>query len=327
MNFRTTRPRRLRNNENLRALVRETELNIHDFVLPLFIRHGDESKDIASMPGHRQLCLADLSNEIQTLKKLNLRYVILFGIPEHKDAKGSSSYDNHGIIQQAIKMIKNTWPECFVIADVCLCEYTDHTHCGVLNQDNDVDNDLTLPLLAKQAVSFAKAGADMVAPSGMIDGMVHAIRTALDDANFQHLPIMSYSVKYASAYYGPFRDAADSQLKFGDRKTYQMDPSNTHEAVREAALDIKEGADILMVKPAGPYLDVLYRVTQTFPEIPCAAYQVSGEFSMIKAAAAAGLIDEKTAALESLIAIKRAGARFIITYFAKQAAEWISTNI
>ncbi len=327
MKFPTTRLRRLRAHPVLRNLVQETDFDLNDCVLPLFIRHGNQSVDISSMPGHRQLCLADLPKEIENVSQLGIQAVLLFGIPEKKDALGSDSYAAQGMIQQAIKAIKKTNPAMYVITDVCFCEYTPHGHCGIVDEAHhcpDVNNDETLKFLAKQALSHARAGADMLAPSGNMDGMVGAIREALDSAEFSHLPILSYAVKYASAFYGPFREAAgDSAPKFGDRKTYQMNPANGHEALREAELDLKEGADILMVKPAGPYLDVIYRIKENFPQIPLCAYQVSGEFAMIKAAAEKGWIDEKKVALESLLAIKRAGADFIITYFAKELTEWL----
>ncbi|MCD6046859.1 MAG: hemB [Gammaproteobacteria bacterium] len=327
MQFPVTRLRRLRGNPVIRDLVQETHLRLDDCVLPLFIRHGEKSFDIGSMPGHRQLCLKDLSQEISTLTQLGIRAVILFGIPENKDAIGSDSYLDDGIIQQAIKVIKTQNPAMYVITDVCFCEYTDHGHCGFICENHptqDVDNDKTLELIAKQALSHAKAGADMVAPSGNMDGMVGAIRTYLDQHGFSHTPILSYAVKYASSFYGPFREAAEGAPQFGDRKTYQMNPANSNEALREAALDVEEGADILMVKPGGPYLDIIYRIKQAFPQVPLCAYQVSGEFSMIKAAAEKGWIDEKKVALESLISIKRAGADFIITYFAREIAKWLN---
>lgn len=323
MKFPTTRLRRLRTHPILRNLVQETHLRLEDCVLPLFIRHGHESRDIGSMPGHRQLCLNDLPNEIETLSALGISSIILFGIPEHKDATGSDSYSKQGIIQRAIKIIKKIHPEMLVITDVCFCEYTHHGHCGFIHEKHlDVDNDKTLELIAKQALSHAQAGADVVAPSGMMDGMVNAIRTSLDMNGFSSIPILSYAVKYASSFYGPFREAAEGAPQFGDRKTYQMNPANALEGLREAALDLEEGADILLVKPAGAYLDVIYRVKEHFPEVPLCAYQVSGEFAMIKAAAAKGWINEKNAVLESLLAIKRAGANFVITYFAKDFAAW-----
>lgn len=319
----TTRLRRLRQNARLGNLLTETHLTTQDFVLPLFIKEGIDAKQtITSMPGHFQLTLADLEKEIEEIKRLNISGVILFGIPAYKDATGSSAYQTDGIVQQAILKIKKIAPDLLVITDLCCCEYTDHGHCGVL-REQQVDNDATLALLIKQAVSHVQAGADVIAPSGMMDGAVAAIRSGLDQESYTHIPILSYAVKYASALYGPFREAAESTPKIGDRKSYQMNPANSAEALREAALDIQEGADMLMVKPAGAYLDVICRVKQTYPQIPLAAYQVSGEFAMIKAAASNGWIDERQVALESLLAIKRAGADFILTYFAKQAAGWL----
>lgn len=317
----TTRMRRLRYNPLLRDMVREHALSIDDLVLPLFIKAGTNIHDpISSMPGHYQFSIDKLDAEIDEIVKLGIKAVILFGIPESKDAEGSSSWQDDGIVQQAIKTIKAKTSDLLVIADVCFCEYTDHAHCGVM-LDNDVDNDLTLDNLAKQSVSLAKAGADIIAPSGMLDGMVGAIRNALDTANYYRIPILSYAVKYASSFYGAFREAAESELQFGDRRTHQMDSANGDRALREAALDIEEGADMLMVKPAMNYLDVIYRVKQAFPSVPMCAYQVSGEFAMIKAAAQNGWIDEAGAMMESLMSIKRAGADFIITYFAKEVAK------
>jgi len=328
--FPNTRLRRLRHNRHVRDLIKETRLGIHDLVLPLFIKHGTQlKKPIASMPGHFQISPDKLPEEIKPLLDLGIKNIILFGIPEHKDGIGSNSYSNAGIIQQAIPIIKGISKELLVIADVCFCEYTDHGHCGVITEETghpDVDNDKTLDLLAKQAVSYAKAGADIVAPSGNIDGMVHAIRQGLDQAGFHHLPILSYSVKYASSMYGPFREAAEGAPKFGDRRTYQMDVANSNEAMRECALDIAEGADMLMVKPAHTFLDIITRVKQNYPELPLGAYHTSGEFAMLKAAAEKGWIDEKKATLEVLTAIRRAGADFIITYYAREVAEWLSSE-
>lgn len=319
--FPQTRLRRLRYNANVRQLIRETEINRGDLIYPLFIRHGvGIKKEIASMPGQYQQSVDQLDAEIKELQALGLNQVLLFGIPEKKDECGSDAYADHGIIQEAVKKIKSIAPAMLVMTDVCFCEYTDHGHCGVI-KNNDVDNDATLILLAKEAVSHAKAGADVIAPSGMIDGMVQAIRVGLDAAGFSHIPILSYSVKYASCMYGPFREAAEGAPKFGDRRTHQMDPANVEEALRECALDIQEGADMLMVKPAATYLDVISRVKQMYPMMPLGAYHTSGEFAMIKAAAEKGWIDEKKAVLETLIAIKRAGADFVITYFAKEAAK------
>ncbi|MBS0358237.1 MAG: porphobilinogen synthase [Proteobacteria bacterium] len=326
--FPTVRLRRLRQNPAIRALVRETELSIHDLVLPLFIRHGkQEKRPIQSMPGHFQLSVDQLDEEIKTICELNIPGVMLFGIPEYKDAVGSESYNPDSLIATAIKKIKDLAPHLVVMTDVCLCEYTDHGHCGVLNsQKNDVDNEKTLELLAKQAVTYAEAGADVIAPSGMMDGMVAAIRTTLDAHHFTNTLIQSYSTKYCSALYGPFREAAEGAPKLFDRSTYQMDPANTDQALRETALDVEEGADMLMVKPATLYLDIIYRIKQLYPGIPLSAYQVSGEFAMIKAAAEKGWIHEEKVAWESLLSIKRAGADFIITYFAKDVAKLIIKN-
>ncbi len=320
----THRPRRLRRTASLRNLIRETVLTPYDSILPLFIHSGKgEKKPISSMPGHFQFSLDLLEQEIQEICDLNIPGIILFGIPQQKDASGSDSYHDQGIVQQAIKQIKEQAPDLLVIADVCLCEYTDHGHCGIMHDKNghhDVDNDSTLELLAKQAASFAKAGCDIVAPSGMMDGMVSAIREGLDQNQFSEIPILSYAVKYNSSFYGPFREAAESSPQFGNRKTYQMDYANQNEAMKEASLDVAEGADMLMVKPALSYLDVISRCKQYFPEYPLGAYQVSGEYSMIKAAAEKGWIDEEAVMLETLTAIKRAGADFIINYFAKPLA-------
>lgn len=315
------RLKRLRKNPMTRALIKETRLHPQQFIAPLFISETlKEKREIATMPGQFQLTLDDLAEEITTLSNLGIPGVLLFGIPEKKDATGSASLSSKGIIQQAIRNIRSINTDILIIADVCFCEYTDHGHCGTLKNDK-IDNDKTLELLAKQAVSYADAGADWIAPSSMTDGMVSAIRQALDDANHQDIAILSYAVKYSSSFYGPFREAAQGAPQFGDRQTYQMDPANAQEAIREAMLDLEEGADMLMVKPAMNYLDVIYRVKQHFPEVPLCAYQVSGEYSMIKAAAAQGLINEEQAMIESLTAIKRAGADFIISYFAKDIAE------
>ncbi|MEK6598766.1 MAG: porphobilinogen synthase, partial [Deltaproteobacteria bacterium] len=314
------RPRRLRKNEMLRRMVRETSLSVDNLILPLFVTFGRSvKKPISSMSGHYQMSVDNLAKEAKEIKSLGIPAVILFGIPEHKDEIGSEAYNPKGIIQQAIKTIKNKAPELVVITDVCMCEYTSHGHCGII-KNNDVDNDATLELLAKEALSHTKAGADMVAPSDMMDGRVGAIRKALDENGFQNMPIMSYAVKYASAFYGPFREAAESTPEFGDRRSYQMDPANSDEAIREVRLDIEEGADIVMVKPALPYLDIIRRVKEEFG-YPVAAYNVSGEFAMIKAAAELGWMDGERAMMESLISIKRAGADLILTYFAKEAAK------
>jgi porphobilinogen synthase len=317
--------RRLRKTPALRQLVQENTVTVSDLVLPLFIKAGNNIKNpIASMPGHFQLSLDQLPAEIASIQTLKIPAVMLFAIPAKKDAIGSAAWDDHGVIQEAVRLIKKTAPEILVITDVCFCEYTDHGHCGVWDADKKcVDNDKTLELLAKQAISHAKAGADIIAPSGMMDNMVQAIRTGLDAANFQDIPILSYAVKYASCFYGPFREAAEGAPQFGDRKSYQMNPANANEALKEAELDVLEGADMLMVKPAQNYLDVIYRIKQAFPEMPLCAYQVSGEFAMIKAAAEKKWIDHDAAMLESLLCIKRAGADFIITYFAKEFARMI----
>ena len=313
------RPRRLRLNENIRRMVRETKLSPDDFIYPMFVTHGKGvKKEISSMPGNYQQSIDNLVKDCEEVRNLGIPAVILFGIPEHKDEVGSEGYSDEGIVQHAIKAIKNRMPELTVITDVCLCEYTSHGHCGVI-KNNTVENDTTLALLAKEALSHAKAGADMVAPSDMMDGRVGAIRETLDEHGFFDVPIMAYAAKYASAFYGPFREAAESTPQFGDRRSYQMDPPNSREAMREVALDIEEGADIVMVKPALAYLDIIYQVKQQF-NLPVAAYNVSGEYSIIKAAAKMGWIDGERAMMESLISIKRAGADIILTYFAKEAA-------
>lgn len=314
------RLKRLRRTPTVRAMLHETRLCVDQFIAPLFISETLTTKQaITAMPGQYQLTLACLPAEIKTITELGIPAVLLFGIPAAKDAEGTSSLTSSGIIQQAIRLIRSINPNILIIADVCLCEYTDHGHCGVLHGET-INNDETLKRLSAQAVSYADAGADWVAPSSMTDGMVAAIRHALDKAGHQDIAILSYAVKYSSSFYGPFREAAQGAPQFGDRKTYQMDPANASEAIREAALDVAEGADMLMVKPAMSYLDIIYRVKQRFPEIPLCAYQVSGEYSMLKAAAAQGLVDEEQAMLESLIAIKRAGADLIISYFAKDVA-------
>lgn len=325
--FPDTRLRRLRRNATFRRMVRETTLGVDDLILPLFVRPGTGLRNpIKSMPGQSQLSVDMLVEEARECVDLGIPAIILFGIPESKDAEGSGAYAEDGIICRAVEAVKKACPELCVITDVCLCEYTDHGHCGAIrtNCDGvpDVDNDQTLDLLVKEALAHAQAGADMVAPSDMMDGRVLAIREALDDADFIDVPIMAYSAKFASAFYGPFRDAAESPPAFGDRRSYQMDPANLNEALREIELDIEEGADIVMVKPAMPYLDVIRRAADEF-DLPIAAYNVSGEYAMIKAAALNGWIDEKQAALESLLAIRRAGAKMILTYWAKDAARWI----
>jgi len=320
MHFPEYRPRRLRKNENFRRLIRETKLSVDDLVFPLFATYGKGvKKPIASMPGNFQMSVDHLVKEVQRTKDLGIPAVLLFGIPETKDEMGTGAFAEHGIIQEATKAIKDAVPDILVIADLCLCEYTSHGHCGMLDS-GEVDNDSTLEVYAETAVSQAKAGVDMVAPSGMMDGQIMAIREGLDDAGFETLPIMAYSAKYASCFYGPFRDAAESTPQFGDRKAYQMDPANSDEAIREIMLDVEEGADIIMVKPALPYLDVIGRAREEF-DLPLAAYNVSGEFSMIKAAANLGWIDGERAMMECLTAIKRAGADIIITYFAPEAAQ------
>jgi len=323
MQFPTYRPRRLRANATIRDMVRETTLSASDLIFPLFVKPGEGLKDeISSMPGAFQISLDQLPAEIDELKALGVPAVILFGLPYAKDAVGSEAYDDEGIVQRAIRAIKAHDPDFYVITDVCLCEYTDHGHCGVLDDSGCVINDVTLELLAKEAVSHAEAGADMVAPSDMMDGRVAAIRAALDAEGFDNVPIMAYSVKYASGYYGPFRDAADSAPTFGDRKQYQMDPANAEEGLREAALDIDEGADMVMVKPALAYMDMIRRVKDEFG-YPTVAYNVSGEYAMVKAAAANGWIEEERVVLETLLGFKRAGADLIITYHAKDAAKWL----
>lgn len=325
------RPRRLRATPALRAMIRETELNARDFIYPLFVRHGTGRSEIRSMPGVYQLSVEESLREAEAAIKSGVNAVILFGIPAEKDPIGLENFDHNGIVQQAIRAIKKEIPEMVVVTDVCLCEYTDHGHCGILNTGEHIHlpegfvlNDETLEVLAKVALSHAQCGADIVAPSGMMDGMVAAIRGALDESGFDNKPIMSYAVKYASSFYGPFREAAEGAPKFGDRKSHQMDPANVREALREAALDVEEGADMLMVKPALAYLDVIRTVKDAYPELPMAAYNVSGEYSMIKAAAQNGWIDEAKATLETLTSIKRAGADLIITYHALDAAKWLA---
>jgi porphobilinogen synthase len=323
MSFPVSRPRRLRATPALRALVRETELSPKDFVLPLFVRPGKgEKRPISSMPGHFQYSVDEAVKAAGEAVAHGISGVILFGIPDKKDSKASGAYARGGIVQRAARAIKDRHPNLLLIADLCFCEYTDHGHCGVV-KDGRVLNDPTLEWTAKTAVSQAEAGFDIIAPSGMMDGQVGVIRKALDGAGFSDTPVLAYAVKYASAFYGPFREAAESPPSFGDRATYQMDPANFAEALREAELDAREGADILMVKPALPYLDVLRAVKDRFG-LPAAAYQVSGEFAMIKAAAKNGWIDERKVALESLTSIRRAGADFILTYYALEAARWLA---
>ncbi len=314
------RTRRLRANSGIRSLVRENLLQIDDLIYPLFIEEGKGvKKEIESMPGINRFSLDTVSEELDLIKDLGIRAVILFGIPDAKDEIGSETWNDQGIIQKSIRFIKKHYPDLYVITDVCFCEYTSHGHCGIIHND-DVDNDATLKNLAKQAISHARAGADMVAPSGMMDGMIRTLRESLDQEGFYQLPIMSYAVKYSSAFYGPFRDAADSAPSFGDRRTYQMDPANRREAFREAEFDREEGADILMVKPALSYLDVIRDLRNKY-NMPIACYNVSGEYAMIKAAGAKGWIDEKKVMMESLLSMKRAGADLIITYFAKDVAQ------
>lgn len=320
------RMKRLRQTAGSRAMMQETRLHPKQFIAPLFISETLESKKaISSMPGQFQLTLADLDDEIKELTALGIPAVLLFGIPLHKDAKGSAALKDNGIVQQAIRKIREINPEMLIISDLCFCEYTDHGHCGVLDNDR-IDNDPTLQLLGEQAVSHARAGADWIAPSSMTDGMVAAIRQALDEAGFINTAILSYSVKYSSGFYGPFREAAQGAPQFGDRKSYQMNPANSHEAIRETDLDLAEGADLIMVKPAMNYLDIIYKLKQHYPEVPLCAYQVSGEYSMLKYAAQAGLLDEEITMIESLVAIKRAGADMIISYFAKDFARLYAAN-
>ncbi|MBU2611217.1 MAG: porphobilinogen synthase [Chloroflexi bacterium] len=339
VNRKLIRPRRLRTTPALRAMLRETELNARDFIYPLFVRHGQNVRnEIRSMPGIFQLSVDEAVREAETAAQLGIPSVILFGLPAKKDPVGLENFAEDGIVQQAIRAIKREIPEMVVVTDVCLCEYTDHGHCGILNvgtggtetrpnknlPEGYVLNDPTLDVLGRVAVSHAEAGADVVAPSGMMDGMVAAIRAALDASGWENVPILSYAVKYASGFYGPFREAAQGAPKFGDRKSHQMDPANVREALREAAIDVDEGADMLMVKPALAYLDVIRTVKDAFPELPMAAYNVSGEYAMIKAAAANGWVDEEKVTLETLTAMKRAGADLIITYHAKDAARWLA---
>jgi len=319
MPFPVYRPRRLRESPLLRSMVRETSLRIDDFVYPLFAVHGRGVREpIGSMPGQFRLSIDELVRECKDVAGLGIPAVLLFGLPQEKDPRGSEAYAEDGIIQQAVRAVKDTIPDLLVITDVCLCEYTSHGHCGVV-EDGRIKNDPTLELIARTAVSHAEAGADLIAPSDMMDGRVAAVREGLDESGFPETPIMAYSAKYASAFYGPFREAADSTPQFGDRRSYQMDPANAMEAMREVALDVDEGADIVMVKPALPYLDVIARVKGEFG-LPVAAYSVSGEYAMLKAAGQLGWLDEERAIMEALIGIRRAGADIVITYFAKDAA-------
>ncbi|MFI5394520.1 MAG: porphobilinogen synthase [Candidatus Binatia bacterium] len=323
MQFPEYRPRRLRKNENVRRMVRETRLSVDNLIMPLFVVPGARvNKPVASMPGVAQLSVDCLVEECKQIRDLGIPAIIVFGIPETKDSAGSGAYAENGIVQQALRALKKQVPGLLLITDVCLCEYTDHGHCGVV-VDGDVDNDATLDLLAKEALSHARAGADMVAPSDMMDGRISMIRETLDEEGFDQIPIMAYAAKFASGFYGPFREAAESAPQFGDRRSYQMDPPNADEALREVQLDIDEGADIVMVKPALPYLDLIWRVKETFGH-PLAAYNVSGEYAMIKAAAQNGWLDEERVVMEMLVAIRRAGADMILTYFAKDAARLLA---
>ncbi len=317
------RHRRLRQSSAMRAMVKETYLHKEDFIYPIFVIDGENIKnEVSSMPGVFQFSLDRLGEEMDEVVSLGIPSVILFGLPAEKDEVGSQAYHDHGIVQEATRFIKKNYPEIVVVADTCLCEFTSHGHCGVVSEDEKILNDPSLDLLAKTAVSQAEAGADIIAPSNMMDGFVAAIRKGLDEAGYEDIPIMSYAVKYASAYYGPFRDAADGAPQFGDRKTYQMDPSNRMEAMREAESDVEEGADFLIVKPALSYLDIMRDVRNNF-DLPVVAYNVSGEYAMVKAAAINGWIDEKQVVLETLLGMKRAGADLIITYHAKDAVRWM----
>lgn len=320
--FEFARHRRLRSSEAMRALVKETDITVNDLIYPMFIIEGENIKnEVSSMPGVFQISLDHLANEITEIHQLGIRAVMLFGIPKEKDEEGTGAYAEDGIVQQATRLIKETCPDLLVVADTCLCEYTSHGHCGVI-REQEVDNDASLSFIVQTALSQADGGADIIAPSNMMDGFVKVIRKALDEAGYKEIPIMSYAVKYASAFYGPFRDAADSTPQFGDRKTYQMDPSNRIEAIREAETDVAEGADFIIVKPALAYLDIV-RDVRNAVNLPVVAYNVSGEYSMIKAAAKNNWIDEKAVVMEKLTAMKRAGAQLILTYFAKDVATWL----
>ena len=323
MPFPATRLRRLRKTGVLRELVRETTLTPSDLVYPMFVQLGEERTPVEAMPGIERMSISNAVEEAGEAHALGIPAVLLFGVPAEKDEQGSGAYDDEGVVQLAVRAIKDAHPDLLVITDVCLCAYTSHGHCGVVLEDGTVDNDLSLELLAKTAISHAHAGADAVAPSDMMDGRVGALRAQLDAEGYKDLPIVAYSAKFASAFYGPFREAADSAPSFGDRRSYQMDPANADEAVREALLDVEEGADMVMVKPALPYLDVIRRVKDA-TRVPVAAYNVSGEYAMVKAAAAAGYLDEETTVLETLTAIRRAGADVVITYHAKDVARWLS---
>lgn len=325
MSYSFDRHRRLRVSKNMRALVRETQLSTDDFIYPIFVLEEEgQRNEVPSMPGIYQISLDLLLDEVKEVVDLGIKAVILFGIPKHKDAEGTEAYNDEGIIQQATRLIKKNYPDLIVVADTCLCEYTDHGHCGLIHNEY-VDNDQSLPLLVQTAISQAKAGADIIAPSNMMDGFVQEIRKGLDVAGFSNIPIMSYAVKYASAFYGPFRDAAGSTPQFGDRKTYQMDPANRLEAHREADSDVLEGADFLIVKPAMTYLDIVRDIRERH-NLPVVAYNVSGEYSMVKAAAQNGWVDEKQIVLEKLTSMKRAGADLMITYFAKDVAKWLRND-
>lgn len=322
MSFPLERPRRLRQSAALRSMVRETHLRAEDLIYPVFVTEGERvRREIPSMPGQFNLSIDELLRDLQDVVRLGIPAIILFGLPAHKDAGGSSAFDEHGIVQRAVRAVKQEYPDLLAITDVCLCEYTDHGHCGILH-GNKVANDETLLILGRVALSHARAGADMVAPSDMMDGRIAAIRSALDADGYSGVPIMAYSVKYASAFYGPFREAAQSAPQFGDRRGYQMDPANAREALREARLDLAEGADIIMVKPALAYLDII-RALRPEIDVPMAAYNVSGEYAMVKAAARAGWIDERSVVLESLTGMKRAGADLILTYHARDVARWL----
>lgn len=317
------RPQRLRRSEALRALVRETRLHVDDLILPLFVTENEGLEEISSMPGVFRRSVAEVATHTARVADLGIRAVILFGIPGHKDRVGSESWAEDGVVQRAIRAIRDQCPDMVVIADTCLCEYTDHGHCGILRDDDAIDAESTLEVLGRIAVSQAACGADIVAPSGMMDGMVGAIRAALDHASFDGVSVMSYAVKYASAFYGPFRDAADGAPAFGDRRSHQMDPANAREALREARLDVEQGADFLMVKPALAYLDIVQSLRRAYPGLPLVAYNVSGEYAMVKAAAQAGWLDEKAVVLESLLSMKRAGADLVISYHAEAVARWL----
>jgi porphobilinogen synthase len=326
MAFPQTRLRRLRSTAALRGLVRETELSVSDLVQPMFVQLGEDVRTpVPGMPGVERLSIELAVEEAGAIKELGIPAILLFGVPAEKDAIGSAAYDDEGVVQLAVRAIKEAHPDLIVITDVCLCSYTDHGHCGVVREDGRVDNDVTLELLAKVAISHADAGADAVAPSDMMDGRVGVIRGQLDAEGHADTPIVAYSAKFASAFYGPFREAADSAPAFGDRRSYQLDPANGDEAVREALLDVAEGADVVMVKPALPYLDVIRRVKDA-TQLPVAAYNVSGEYAMVKAAAAAGYLDEREAVLEALTGIRRAGADIVITYHAKDVARWLAAT-